>query len=133
MTNTPQDKDVTAYATAELMALPALVQAAEQALSDLGQSMKAIKVSLSEAELDAQLNAPVDAKNAEGRKLQLEAAVTNSDIVQGLRGTLAGTEAQYAAAEVDYNAFHRRWKTALALAELQAAKIRYLATFDKKQ
>lgn len=133
MSNAPlKDNEVTAYATSELMALPALVRDAEQLMSDLGQTVRSIKLSLAEAEIDAQINVTPDAKNAEGRKLQLEAAVNNSDTVQGLRGTLAGTEQQYATAEVDYNALHRRWKTAMALAELQAAKIRWLATFDKK-
>lgn len=130
---TPQtDKDITAFAAAELMALPALVRTAETLLADLGQTVRATKQLLAEAETDAQINATVTGKNAESRKLELEAAVNSSAAVTTCRGQLAALEQAYAAADVDYSSLHRRWKSAMALAELQAAKIRYLATFEPK-
>lgn len=133
MTNNPQNRDqeVTTFATAELMALPALVRDAELLMQDLAQSVRETKRLLAEAEVDAQINATADGKNAEQRKLQLEAAVFNNASVQALRATLSAQEQQAVTAEVDYSGLHRRWKTALALAELQTAKITYLATFKK--
>ena len=133
MTTAPnQDAAATQWAQSELMVLPSQVHDAEVLLADLNFQVREHKRLLDEAETDAQINAVVDGKNAETRKLQLEQAVSNNAGVLQMRGTLTGLEAQYISAEVDFNGLHRRWKSALALAELQAAKIGYLATYKQE-
>lgn len=128
-----RDKEITDYAATELMTLPKLLRQAETLVFDLNLSARETKRLLGEAETDAQINATVTGKNAESRKLELEAAVNNDPSVEAIHATLSNVEQQYALAEADYNDLGRRWKAAVALAELQAAKIRWLATFEKKQ
>lgn len=127
-----RDKELTAFAAGELMDLPALLKVAELLVVDTAGSIRATKALLEEAVTDAQVNAAVDGKNAETRKLQMEQAVNGNGDVVRLRAQVDTLEGQRAAAEVDYNHLHRRWRSALSIADLQAAKIGYLATYRKE-
>lgn len=125
-----EDRELTQTATRELLELPAAMRDMEVALAGFTSDARLVKSELEDAELSAQINCTADAKNAEGRKLQLESAVANDGQVLALRGRLAGLETQRATAEADFNDLHRRFRAALAIAELQTAKINYRTKFD---
>lgn len=123
------DKTITQAATADLLALPDQLRSAETTVANLTIDLRQAKSEAASAELDAQINAAPDGKNAEARKLQLEAAVNASPAVAAARDRVALLEAELATAEVEQTALARKYRAALALAELQAAKITFMATF----
>lgn len=123
----PTDKELTARVTADLLGLPDQLRSMDMLIAGMRTEIGAAKRALEEAELDAQINAVVDGKNAEARKLQQEQAVRGSLAVREAREALSEREAELAAAETDYKALSRRWTAALALAEMQSAKINFLA------
>lgn len=125
------DKTITQTASAELLSLPAELRDAEALVANLTVDLRQAKSDLASAELDAQINAAPQGKNAEARKLELEAAVNASPAVTAARERLQLLESQVATAEVDQTHLARRFRAALALAELQTAKIGYLTTFNK--
>ena len=126
------DKEITQTATNELLSLPAELREAEILVANLQVDLRQAKSDMAAAEMEAQVNAQVDGKNAEARKLQMEQAVRLSPAVTAARERLALLEAQLATAEVDQAALARRFRAALVLAELQSARIMYLTTFKIK-
>lgn len=124
------DRELTQYAIGELRCTPEEMRQAEINMANIQLDIRQAKAELADAELDAQVNCNADAKNAEGRKLQLDKAVKENSAVQMLRTKLAGLEAILVGAETSYNDLHRRYRAALVITELQTAKIIYLAKFE---
>ena len=125
------DKQITQAAIDDLAAIPGELADAERELANIGLDIKGARMDLQDAEIEAQINCAADGKNAEARKLQMDKAVRESEQVKAFREKLTGLENMQIGAEVRFNDLHRRWKSALAVAELQASKIRYLATFER--
>lgn len=127
-----EDRELTQYAVGELKGIPEELRMAELNMANIALDLRHTKADLAEAEMDAQINCVADAKNAEGRKLQLEQAAAKSPEVQALRLKLVEIESIQVGAEAAYNDLHRRYRAALAITELQTAKISYLARFDRQ-
>lgn len=127
------DKELTQRAANELSTLPDEMHEAELQMANLGMDLRVAKQDLADAEIEAQINCAADAKNAEGRKLQLEKAILESAAVQAARSKVVGLEAMQVGAETRYSDLHRRFRAALAITELQTAKINYLAKFERTQ
>src|SRR3990167_3821972 len=96
-------------------------------IATLRTDLSNAKAALKDAELNAQVNAEIDGKNAEARKLQMENAVRNSPEVIAASVHASQAESAVALAELDAKSLGRQWRGALALAELQAAKINWMA------
>lgn len=126
-----EDRELTQYAVGELKGIPEELRVAELNLANIALDLRHTKADLANAELDAQINCVADAKNAEGRKLQLDAAAAKNPEVQALRLKLVEIESIQIGAEASYNDLHRRYRAALAITELQTAKISYLAKFER--
>ena len=126
----PTDRELTARITIELIGLPDELRSLETVISALRQQVATCKAAADVAELDAVINAADKigaGKNAEQRKVLQEQAVQVSNAVQHARASVAEAESALANAETDAKHLSRRWTAALALAELQAAKINFLA------
>lgn len=119
------DKELTARITADLLSLPDELRRAESLGAQFRAELAAAKAALADAELTAQINAVPDGKNAEARKLQADKAVHDDPTAQAARAKVYELESAVSAAEVDAKGLVRQWSAALALCELQAAKINF--------
>lgn len=126
-----EDRELTQYAIGELKKTPEELRLAELNMANIALDLRHAKAELADAELDAQVNCVADAKNAEGRKLQLEQAAAKDPTVLALRSKVVEIESVQVGAETSYNDLHRRYRAALAITELQTAKITYLARFER--
>lgn len=126
------DRELTQTITDRLLSLPAEIQAHETMLAGYRNALSDAKSELSEAELEAQINCNAEGKNAETRKLQLEKAVNDSRTVKEARTKISQYEGSIMFAEAEYKGLVRQWQAALALAELQSAKINFLAKSKEK-
>src|SRR3990167_5962773 len=93
--------EVFSLVTEILMDSPAKLHDADSLVASLQFELRQAKVAMSDAELDAHVNAQVDGKNAETRKLQMEKAVSENATVLEFRGRLSELESSLALAELD--------------------------------
>lgn len=133
MTDRPisTDKELMARITADLLSLPDELRRVESLSAQFRAELSAAKAALADAELAAQINAVPDGKNAETRKLQTDKAIHDDPTTQAARARVYELESALSAAEVDAKGLSRQWSAALALAELQAAKINFFVRANK--
>jgi hypothetical protein len=124
------DKELTERIFADLIRLPAEIRAVELDIVDLRSTLNAAKNDLENAELDARINAVIDGKNETARKQQADIAITNSSAVRNARTKIAATENELAAREVETKTLSKQWQGAMAMAELQAARLNLTAKYQ---
>ena len=117
-----KDKEVNQLITTHLLTLPDEMFALEATLGIMRATLSNTKRDVEDAELEAQINAVVDGKNEGERKLQREKAVAASPTVKKERAKLHEIEAEIVQTEVDLKRLSRQFQSAVALAELQAAR-----------
>lgn len=126
----PTDKEVTAEITARLLYLPDEMKRLEDAMTAMRTNVAQSKLEIEEAKKEAVINGSADianGKNAEHRKILHDQAVKENLLVRQRQAELFEREAVLSNAENEAKLLARKWQAALALAELQAAKINYLA------
>jgi hypothetical protein len=133
-TATPiNDKELTAHIVATLRGVPEELAKTETYLSEQRYELAKSRAQLEATELDAKINAVVNGKNAEERKLQADQAVMGNSAVKIQREYVAGVEANIAGKEVEQKKLSRQFQAAMALAELQAARFHLMTTVNKKE
>ena len=129
----PNDKELFARIVGDLIRLPDELHNLESFLATLRTTLGQQRAGLETARLDAMINAVVDGKNAEARKLQQEQAVAASPNVKLAEQAVNETESAVANAEVDAKRLARQFQAALALAELQSARLNAMSTYRKSR
>lgn len=133
-TATPiNDKELTAYIVTTLRGAPDELARVEAELSNQRYELDTSRRQLEAAELDAKINAVITGKNAEERKLQGEQALMGNSTVKIQRDYVAGVEANIAGQEVEQKKLSRQFQAAMALAELQAARMHLMTTVNRKE
>jgi len=127
----PTDKELSARIVGDLARLPNELHNLESFLSASRTTLSQQRADLEAARLDAVINAVVDGKNAEARKLQQEQAVAASPNVKLAEQAASETESVIANTEVDVKRLSRQFQATLALAELQSARLNALSTYRK--
>lgn len=127
----PTDKELSARIVEGLTCLPDELQSLESFLVTLRTTLGQQRAALESARLNAVINAVVDGKNAESRKLQQEQAVAASPEVKLAEQAVNETESTIANAEVDAKRLARQFQAVMALAELQSARLNAMSTFRK--
>jgi hypothetical protein len=127
----PNDKELSARIVGDLIRLPDELHNLESFLSTSRATLSQQRADLEAARLDAVINAVVDGKNAEARKLQQEQAVAASPSVKLAEQAVNETESTIANAEVDTKRLARQFQATLALAELQSARLNAMSTYRK--
>lgn len=117
-----RDKEINQTITSQLLALPEEMYGLESTLGVMRQTLGNHRRDLEDAELEAQINAVLDGKNEEARKLQRAKAVSESPAVKAKRAELTEVEFQIVQTEADLKRLARQFQGAIALAELQAAR-----------
>jgi hypothetical protein len=125
------DKELSARIVGDLIRLPDELHNLESFLATLRTTLGQQRADLEAVRLDAVINAVVDGKNAETRKLQQEQAVAASPGVVAALSAANETESTIANAEVDAKRLARRFQAALALSELQSARLNAMSTYRK--
>lgn len=113
-----------------LDALPNIYAQAEHDLADARGKLNAAKDLLSDAELEAELNAIIDGKNAEERKRQKEEALLKSPAVQHAKSNLYSLETQIMEKEAEVKEYSIKFRSTIALAELQAARMNFFSKIN---
>jgi hypothetical protein len=129
----PNDKELAVIIFGDLTRLPDELHNLESFLATLRTTLGQQRADLEAARLDAVINAVVDGKNAEARKLQQEQAVAASKEVKLAEQTVSETESAIANAEVDAKRLARQFQATLALAELQSARLNAMSTYRKSR
>ena len=129
----PNDKELSARIVGDLARLPGELHNLESFLVSLRTALGQQRTGLEAARLDAVINAVVDGKNAEARKLQQEQAVAASPEVKLAEQAANETESAIANAEVDTKRLARQFQAALSLAELQSARLNAMSTYRKSR
>ena len=124
------DKELNERLTTDLLSLPNQIGAIESDLAELRTELRQAKTACEDAEQAALINAVIDGKNETTRKQQSEAAISKSQEVRGARQTVVGLEADIAGKEVQAKSLARQWQSAMALTELQAARINLMARYQ---
>ena len=127
----PNDKELSARIVGDLTRLPGELHNLESFLVSLRTTLGQQRTDLEAARLDAVINAVVDGKNAEARKLQQEQAVAASPAVIVALQAASETESAIANAEVDAKRLARQFQAALSLSELQSARLNAMSTYRK--
>lgn len=127
------DKEIAEFIFGDLFILPTRINEADTKLVNLRNSLRLAQNALEQAELDAVVNAVVDGKNAELRKLQQQQAVANDPATKTATAKVIELQNEIAANEVDSKTLARRFQAALALAELQAARLNLLAKYNSRK
>ena len=125
------DKELNQRIIEDLLVIPNELREAEIIQAKAKQSLDEQKGIVSDAEFDAELNAVIDGKNAEERKRQLKQAIAESSAVQLAQTELFAQEAELIELEANTVAISRRFRAALALVELQSARMNLLAKYPK--
>jgi len=112
--------------------IPEELREAEILLGKANQSIVEAKEAVSDAELDAEINATIDGKNAEERKRQLKEALANYPPVNTAKKNLNSLEMEVIELESNVKSIGRMFRANLALAELQAARMNLLAKYQKE-
>lgn len=127
MTTTPinpnRDKDMTDYLYDVLRGLPAVIGSIESEAAALLNCKREAQANLEDAELNATLNAPMDGKNAEARKIELAAHLAKDEMVKKLKKEVMRYEAELEMNEAEAKTKRREFQAAVALAELHSARI----------
>lgn len=104
---------------------------------DLPRAKGALDLATNTASMDAYAKGVIDGKNAEQRKLQLDAYLAADEglaaaqaALAALEGQMASLEAQIARANGDYKAAAARLSATRARAELWSARLRALAALS---
>jgi hypothetical protein len=129
----PADKELSARIVGDLARLPDELHNLESFLVTLRTTLGRQRADLEAARLDAVINAVVDGKNAEARKLQQEQAVAASPEVKRAEQAASETENAIANAEVDAKRLARQFQATLALSELQSARLNAMSTYRKSR
>lgn len=127
------DKELNGYIVTTLRGTPEELQGLEAILAGQRVNLRKAQADSEQAELDARINAVVNGKNAEERKLQADAAVSASAAVKVARNFVTDIETTIAETEVDQKMLARRFQSALALAELQSARLNLMSTAARKE
>lgn len=127
------DKELNGYLIGVLRGSPEELQGLEHILAAQRVNLSKARADAEQDELDARINAVVNGKNAEERKLQADAAVSSSAAVRVSRNIVAEIETTIAESEVDQKMLSRRFQSALALAELQSARLNLMSTAARKE
>jgi len=124
------DKELTERIFSDLETLPAQIRDLELDLLDLRTNLGVSRINLEDAELDTKINAVIDGKNETVRKQQVEIAIASSPTVKEARNKVFATENELAAKEIEVKTLAKRWQGAMAMAELQAARINLMAKYQ---
>lgn len=116
------EKELAARIISDLLQIPDELQKAEATQARLQVELSTWKANAKDAETDAMINAP-GGKNDDERKKNAAQAIMASPAVKQARNKVGELEAAISAAEVDTSYMRHRWQGAIALAELQAARL----------
>ena len=114
-----------------LEALPGIYASAERELAAARSNVNTAKDALDDAELEAELNATIDGKNAEERKRQKLAAIAAHPGVKAAKAHLYKTESQILEKEAQVKEYSIKFRAAIALAELQSARMNFFSKVRK--
>ena len=128
----PNTRELTERIFTDLDALPAQIGAMELDTVDMRHQLRDAERALENAELDAVINAVIDGKNETVRKQQERQAITNSITAQAAKDRVNQLQAQIGAHEVNTKTLMRQYQAAMAMAELQAARLNMMAKYTKQ-
>lgn len=131
--NPNRDRDMTEYLYDALKRLPGEIGGLEVEAAAMTNQMRIAKGNLEDAELNATLSAPQDGKNAEARKLELQAAIAKDTNVKTYKQEVMRYEAELEMNEAEAKTKRREFQAAMALAELHAARINSMYRFQQLQ
>lgn len=114
-----------------LEALPEIYAGAERLLAETRANLNVAKDAVSDAELEAELSAVIDGKNAEERKRQKLEALSNHPGVKMAKQNLYAIEAQILEKEAEVKEYSLKFRAAIALAELQTARMNFFSKVSK--
>ena len=127
------DRELNGYIVNTLRAAPEELQGLDAIMAAQRVNLRTVQRDSEQAELDARINTVANGKNADERKLQQEAAISASPAVKMARNMIAEIEATIAETEVDQKMLARRFQSALALAELQSARLNLMSTASRME
>ena len=123
-------KSQNAYIIESLEAMPEIYATAERELAAARTSINEAKDMLSDAELEAELSAVIDGKNAEERKLQKQEAIASSPTVQAAKKNLYTCEARILEKEAEVKEYSIKFRAVIAFAELQTARMNFFSKIN---
>jgi hypothetical protein len=127
------DKELAARIVSDLLQTPDELRQMESLHVSLRSDLGVARAALEDAKLNASINAVCDGKNEAERKVQRDAAISKDGAVRALMGKVAELETALAAGDVDAKGLSRRFQAAVALAELQSARLNMLSTAAKQK
>lgn len=135
MTTTPvnpnRDRDMTDYLYEALRVLPGVIGGIEAEQASMLNLKREAQANLEDAELNATLNAPNDGKNADERKVKIQAALSNDPNVKKYRKEVLRYESEIEMNEAEAKSKRREFQAAVALAELHSARINAMHRVNK--
>lgn len=135
MTTTPvnpnRDRDMTDYLYEALRVLPGVIGGIEAEQASMLNLKREAQTNLEDAELNATLNAPNDGKNADERKVKIQAALSNDPNVKKYRKEVLRYESEIEMNEAEAKSKRREFQAAVALAELHSARINAMHRVNK--
>jgi hypothetical protein len=127
----PTNEEIGKRIISDLLTIPDELLKAESFQSALREQLSDAEAALKDAELNAQINAPMTGANAEKRKLDSAAAVAASPEVKAARQKVIEFETAIAAQENGIKQLSRRFNASMQLADYMAARINLSARVQK--
>jgi len=129
--NPNRDRDMTDYLYLHLLELPGVIGGIEAEQAALVNCKREAEANLEDAKFNATLSAPAEGKNAEARKLELQAALAKSEPVKKFQKEVMQYEAEIEMNEAEAKSKRREFQACVALAELHAARINAMNRVNK--
>lgn len=132
-TPTPQqstaerDREVTEYLYSTLRTLPNEIGGTEALIASYTNERREAAQRLDDAELNASMQADPQGKNAEARKLEVQAAINKSAEYISARKEVTGLDSLIEIQQAEATGQRRQFQAAIALAELHAAHLNLIA------
>jgi hypothetical protein len=129
--NPNRDKDMTDYLYDALRMLPVTIGGIEAEQASMVNLKREAQANLEDAELNATLNATMEGKNAEARKLEAQAALAKDETVKKFKKEVMRYEAEIEMNEAEAKSKRREFQAAVALAELHSARLNAMNRVNK--
>jgi hypothetical protein len=128
-----RDRDMTDYLYTILQGLPTVIGGIEAEQAALVNCKREAEANLEDAKLNATLNAPAEGKNAEARKVEMQAALAKDENVKKYQKEVMRYEAEIEMNEAEAKSKRREFQAAVALAELHSARLNAMYRVNKKK
>ena len=130
-TTQDRDRELTDYLYRALRTIPQEIGGTEAMIAALTRDKKAAEQRLEDAELNAQMRAEVKGSNAEARKIEMKAAISKDPDYRAAQKEIAEYEGEIEIQQAEMNSKRREFQAAIALAELHAARINFMAKLQR--